>query len=150
QKLADDLGQGFPEATVVQFIYLPTLRAKLAVSKGNASEATETLRAALPYELGRTTYSPLEWTALYPVYVRGEAYLAAHQGKEAAAEFQKILDHRGIVLNGPIGALARLQLGRAYAMQANNLSGAEADAARLRALTAYKDFLALWKDADPD
>jgi len=140
QKLADDLGQGFPEATVVQFIYLPTLRAKLAVSKGNASEATETLRAALPYELGRTTYSPLEWTALYPVYVRGEAYLAAHQGKEAAAEFQKILDHRGIVLNGPIGALARLQLGRAYAMAG--------DTAKAKA--AYQDFLTLWKDADPD
>ena len=117
QELTDDLGQRFPEATVVQFNYLPTLRAKLAVSKGNASEALETLRAALPYELGRTTYSTFGWTALHPVYARGEAYLAAHQGKEAAAEFQKILDHRGIVLNGPIGALARLQLGRAYAMQ---------------------------------
>ena len=140
QKLADDLSQRFPEATVVQFIYLPTLRAKLAVSQGKAAEATETLRAALPYELGRTTYSTLEWTALYPVYVRGEAYLAAHQGKEAAAEFQKILDHRGIVLNGPIGALAHLQLGRAYALQS--------DAAKAKA--AYQDFLTLWKDADPD
>src|SRR5271157_1336503 len=117
QKLADDLSQRFPEATVVQFIYLPTLRAKLAVSKGNASEALEALRAAVPYELGDTTYSTYGWTALYPVYVRGEAYLAAHQGKEAAAEFQKVLDHRGIVLNKPIGALALLQLGRAYALQ---------------------------------
>jgi serine/threonine protein kinase/tetratricopeptide (TPR) repeat protein len=108
QKLTDDLGQRFPEATIVQFNYLPTLRAKLAVSKGNASEALETLRAALPYELGRTTYSSYGWTAMYPVYVRGEAYLAAHQGKEAIAEFQKILDHRGIVLNEPIGALAHL------------------------------------------
>ena len=140
QKLADDLGQRFPEATVVQFNYLPTLRAKLAVSRGNASEALETLRAAQPYELGRTTYSTLGWTALYPVYVRGEAYLAAHQGKEAAAEFQKVLDHRGIVLNGPIGALARLQLGRAYAMQGDTA----------KAKTAYQDFLTLWKDADPD
>ncbi len=140
QKLTDDLAQRFPEATVVQFNYLPTLRAKLALSQGNASEALETLRAALPYELGRTTYSPIEWTALYPVYTRGEAYLAAHQGKEAAAEFQKILDHRGIVLNGPIGALARLQLGRAYAM--------EGDADKAKA--AYQDFLTLWKDADPD
>ena len=140
QKLADDLGQRYPEATVVQFNYLPTLRAKLAVSRGNASEALETLRAAQPYELGRTTYSTLGWTALYPVYVRGEAYLAAHQGKEAAAEFQKVLDHRGIVLNGPIGALARLQLGRAYAMQGDTA----------KAKTAYQDFLTLWKDADPD
>jgi len=140
QKQTDNLGQSFPEATVVQFIYLPTLRAKLAVSQGKASEATETLRAALPYELGRTTYSSLEWTGLYPVYVRGEAYLAAHQGAEAAAEFQKILDHRGIVLNGPIGALARLQLGRANALQG--------DTAKAKA--AYQDFLTLWKDADPD
>jgi serine/threonine protein kinase len=140
QELTDDLGQRFPEATVVQFNYLPTLRAKLAVSKGNASEALETLLAALPYELGRTTYSTFGWTALYPVYVRGEAYLAARQGKEAAAEFQKVLDHRGIVLNGPIGALARLQLGRACALQG--------DTAKAKA--AYQDFLALWKDADPD
>ncbi|MGA2372007.1 MAG: protein kinase [Candidatus Korobacteraceae bacterium] len=140
QKLTDDLGQRFPEATVVQFNYLPTLRAKLAVSKGNASEALETLRAALPYELGRTTYSTLPWTALYPVYARGEAYLAAHQGKEAAAEFQKILDHRGIVLNGPIGALARLQLGRAYALQGDTT----------KAKAAYQDFLTLWREADPD
>jgi tetratricopeptide (TPR) repeat protein len=80
------------------------------------------------------------WLALYPVFVRGEAYLAAHQGKEAAAEFQKILDHRGIVLNQPIGALAHLQIGRAYAMQG--------DIAKAKA--AYQDFLTLWKDADPD
>ena len=140
QSLIDDLGQTSPEATAVQFNYLPTLRAKLAVRQGNSSEALETLRAAMPYELGRTTYSSYGWTALYPVYVRGEAYLAAHQGKEAAAEFQKILDHRGIVLNGPIGALARLQLGRAYALQGDTT----------KAKAAYRDFLTLWKDADPD
>jgi len=140
QKLTDDLGQRFPEATIVQFNYLPTLRAKLAVSKGNASEALETLRAALPYELGRTTYSSYGWTAMYPVFVRGEAYLALHQGGEAAAEFQKILDHRGVVLNEPIGALAHLQIGRAYAMQG--------DTAKAKA--AYQEFLTLWKEADPD
>ena len=117
QALTDDLGKRFPEDTIVQFNYLPTLRAKLAVSKGNASEAIERLRAATPYELGATTSSVFGWTALYPVFVRGEAYLAAHQGSEAVAEFQKILDHRGIVLNEPIGALAHLQIGRAYAMQ---------------------------------
>jgi serine/threonine protein kinase/tetratricopeptide (TPR) repeat protein len=140
QKLTDDLGQRFPEATIVQFNYLPTLRAKLAVGKGNASEALETLRAALPYDLGRTTYSSYGWTSLYPVYVRGEAYLAANQGTEAAAEFLKILDHRGIVLNSPIGALAHLQIGRAYATQG--------DIAKAKA--AYQDFLTLWKNADPD
>ena len=140
QKLTDDLGQRFPEATIVQFNYLPTLRAKLAVRKGNASEALETLRTALPYELGRTTYSSYGWSSLYPVYVRGEAYLAAHQGKEAAAEFEKILGHRGIVLNEHVGALAHLQLGRAYAMQGETA----------KAKTAYQDFLTLWKDADPD
>jgi serine/threonine protein kinase/tetratricopeptide (TPR) repeat protein len=140
QNLTDDLGQRFPEATIVQFNYLPTLRAKLAVSKGNASEALETLRAALPYELGRTTYSSYGWTSLYPVYVRGEAYLAAHQGREAAAEFQKILDHRGIVQNEPIGALAHLGLAHAFAIQGDTA----------KAKSAYQDFLTLWKDADPD
>jgi eukaryotic-like serine/threonine-protein kinase len=138
QKLTDDLGQRFPEATIVQFNCLPTLRAKLAVSKGNASEALEILRTALPYELGRTTYSSYGWTSLYPVYVRGEAYLAAHRGKEAAAEFQKILDHRGIVLNSPIGALAHLQIGRAYAITGDTT----------KAKAAYQDFLTLWKNAD--
>jgi len=140
QDLTDGLDKRFPEATIVQFNYLPTLRARLAVNRGNASDALETLRAAVPYELGRTTFSNYSWNGLYPVYVRGEAYLAAHQGSEAAAEFQKILDHRGIVWNSPIGALAHLQLGRAYAMAGDTT----------KARAAYNDFLALWKDADPD
>jgi eukaryotic-like serine/threonine-protein kinase len=134
------LGKRFPEDTLVQFNYLPTLRAKLVVSKGNASEAIESLRTATPYELGQTTGSTYGWTALYPVFVRGEAYLVAHQGSEAAAEFQKILDHRGIVLNAPIGALAHLGLGRAYVLQGDTT----------KARAAYQDFLTLWKDADPD
>src|SRR5271169_5963257 len=98
------------------------------------------LRAATPYELGVTTGSTYGWTALYPVFVRAEAYLAANQGREAAAEFKKIFAHRGIVVNQPIGALAHLGLARAYVI--------EGDTAKARA--AYQDFLNLWKDADPD
>jgi eukaryotic-like serine/threonine-protein kinase len=124
----------------VQLNYLPTLRAKLVLSKENASLALETLRAALPYELGRTTYSSYDWTAMYTVYVRGEAYLASHQGSEAAAEFQKILDHRSIVLNEPIAALAHLGLARAYAIQGDTI----------KAKAAHQGFLTLWKNADPD
>jgi len=134
------LGKRFPEDTIVQFNYLPTLHAKLAVNRGNASEAFESLRAAAPYELGVSTASVYGWTALYPVFVRGEAYLATHQGSEAATEFQKLLDHRGVVVNELIGALAHLQLGRAYVL------AGEKDKAR----TAYKDFLTLWEDADLD
>jgi len=140
QGLADNFSENFPENTVVQFNYLPTLRAKLALNHANPQQALDTLEVAAPYELGLPTLWFYNWPNLYPVYVRGEAYLAAHQGKEAAAEFQKILNHRGIVLNEPIGALAHLQLGRAYAM--------EGDTTKARA--AYQDFLTLWKDADPD
>jgi len=140
QALTDDLGKTFPEDAVVQFNYLPTLRAKVALLHSNPQEALVLLGTASAYELGLPEHDYYNWPNLYPVYVRGEAYLAAHQGKEAAAEFQKILDHRGIVLNGPIGALAHLQLGRAYALQG--------DTAKSRA--AYQDFLTLWKDADSD
>jgi len=124
----------------VQFNYLPTVRARLALDRGNASEALEILAAAVPNELGLTTFSgDYAWNGLYPVFVRGEAYLAAHQGNSAAAEFQKILDHRGIVWNSPIGALAHLQLGRAYAMTG--------DTAKARA--AYQDFLLFGKTPTP-
>jgi eukaryotic-like serine/threonine-protein kinase len=136
QALTDDLGRRFPEDTLVQFIYLPTLRARLAVRRGNASEIIRSLSVATPYELGKPSAN--YWVALYPIYVRGETYLAAQQGSEAAAEFQKILDHRGIVLNEPIGALAHLQIGRAYAIQGDIAKAKE----------AYQDFLTLWKDAD--
>jgi Tfp pilus assembly protein PilF len=140
QALASDLDKKFPEDTIVQLNYLPTLRAKLALSRAHPQQALDTLAAAAPYELGLPSLSLYNWPNLYPVYVRGEAYLAAHQGRQAAVEFQKILDHRGIVLNEPIGALAHLQLGRAYALQG--------DVAK--ASGAYQDFLTLWKDADPD
>ena len=140
QMLTDDLGKRLPEDTLVWFNYVPTLRAKLVLNKGNPTEAIESLRAAAQYELGQTTGSKVGWTALYPVFVRGEAYLAEHQSSEAIAEFEKILNHRGTVVNEPIGALAHLQIGRAYAMQG--------DTAKAKA--AYQDFLTLWKDADPD
>ena len=130
--LSNDLAKRFPQNTVVQFNYLPTIRAQVALSGKNASEAIEALQTAAPYELG-------EDGGLYPVYVRGQAFLAARHGTEAGAEFQKILDHRGVVVNGPIGALARLQIGRAYASQG--------DTAKAKA--AYQDFLTLWKEADP-
>jgi len=141
QALSEDLGKRYPEDTIVRFNYLPTLYAQLALRRNHASNAIEVLQAAGPYELGSPgpgrAISP---PPLYPVYVRGEAYLAAHLGSKAAAEFQKILDHRGIVANEPIGALAHLGIARAYAMQG--------DTAKARA--AYQDFLTLWKDADPD
>src|SRR5256884_9816668 len=109
-----------PRSTLFPYTTLfrsPTLRAKLALVRSNPQQAVDILRVAAPYELGLSALSGYNWPSLYPVYVRGEAYLAAHQGKEAAAEFQRILDHRGIVLNEPIGALAHLQLGRAYSLQ---------------------------------
>src|SRR5579875_300829 len=140
QELADDLNKKFPEDTVVQFNFLPTLRAEIALDKGKAPEAIEDLKVAAPYELGLSTESPFNWTAMYPVFVRGEAYLAEHQGSQAASEFQKILDHRGLVLNQPTGPLARLGLARAYVSQG--------DIAKARA--AYQDFLMMWKNADPD
>ena len=132
QRLTDDISQRFPEDTIVEFTYKPTLSALLALSHNQPSKAVELLQVAVPYELGTGS--------LYPAYLRGEAYLAARQGQEAAIEFQKILDHRGIVLSDPIGALAHLQLGRAYSLAGNSA----------KAKAAYQDFLTLWEDADPD
>jgi eukaryotic-like serine/threonine-protein kinase len=141
QALTDDLEKRFPEDTCVKFAYVPELRALLAMNRNDPAKAIELLQVAAPYELGvpRSSFHAL-YGVLYPVYVRGEAYLALHQGGQAAAEFRKILDHPGIVVSDPVGALARLQIGRAYAM-----SGDQA-----KAKTAYQDFLALWKDADLD
>ncbi len=137
--LSDDLNKRFPEDTLVQFVYLPSIRAKLALNKGNASEAIQDLEATLPYELGVSRAGDFVGNMMFPAFLRGEAYLAARQGGKAAAEFQKIVDHRGLVLNRPIGALAHLGLGRAYALQG--------DIPRARA--AYQDFFTLWKNADP-
>ena len=138
KRLGDDLNERFPEDTIVQMIYLPTIRATTALKDHDENAALEALKSSAPYELGQTTQSVNFF--LYPVYIRGEAFLGMHQGTVAATEFQKILDHPGLVVNEPIGALAHLQVGRAYAMQG--------DSAKAKA--AYQDFLALWKDADPD
>ena len=140
QTLANDLQRRFAEDTSVKFSYLPTLRALLALHSGESSRAIELLQVAAPYDLGgpRSSYHGI-FGPLYPVYFRGEALLAAHQGPQAAAEFQKILAHRGTVVSDPIGALARLQLGRAFAMSKD----------KTKAKAAYENFLTLWKDADP-
>jgi eukaryotic-like serine/threonine-protein kinase len=148
ERLAADLGKRFSEDTVVKFNYLPMIRAAIALHTSDGNRAIDALSASAPYELGET--NPSFTFALYPVYLRGEAYLAAKQGAAALTEFQKILDHASLVGNEPIGALARLGVARANASEARTLQGADADAARVRAVTAYKDFLALWKDADPD
>ncbi len=137
--LADDLAKRFPQDTLVQSNYLPTVRAQLALDRGEDSKALDQLQVASPYERGvpnTTNFSD----NLIPVYVRGEAYLAVHKGAEAIAQFQEILQSQGIVLNEPIGALAHLELARAEA-----LGG---DAAKSKA--AYEEFFQLWKNADPD
>jgi eukaryotic-like serine/threonine-protein kinase len=147
--LSADLGKQFPLDTQVQSLWLPAIQAQLAINRKNPSLALSGLQAATPIELGSIPFVD-NISCLYPVYVRGEAYLAAGQGIAAAAEFQKILDHSGIVWNCWTGSLAHLGLGRANALESRTAQGADADAARVRALAAYKDFLALWKDADPD
>jgi Tfp pilus assembly protein PilF len=139
QALADDLAKRFPENTVVQSVWLPTIRAQMETRQRNLARGIELLQVAAPYELGQSIGAANN-SCLYPVYVRGQAYVDAHQGASAATEFQKFPDHRGLVSNCPLGALAHLGLGRAYALQGN--------AAKARA--AYQDFFALWKDADAE
>jgi eukaryotic-like serine/threonine-protein kinase len=139
--LTNDLERRFPEDTSVRFNYTPTLRALLALDRGEPAKAVEQLQIAIPYELGAArSLVHGRFGALYPIYVRGEAYLVEKKGAEAANEFQKILSHRGIVVSDPVGAVAHLQLGRAYALSGDTT----------KAKTAYEDFLTLWKDADPD
>jgi tetratricopeptide (TPR) repeat protein len=149
ESLAQDLGKRFPLHSQIQSLWLPAIRAQLALDRKDPATALSTLRPASPVELGQIGFVH-NISCLYPVYVRGETYLAAGQGKAAAAEFQKILDHSGIVWNCWTGALAHLGVARANALEARTSQGADADAARVRALTAYRDFLTLWKDADPD
>jgi tetratricopeptide (TPR) repeat protein len=149
ESLAQDLGKRFPLDTQIQSLSLPTIQAQLALDRKNPALALNTLHTALPIEYGLSGFVP-KISCLFPAYIRGEAYIESGQGSLAAAEFQKILDHGGLVGNCWTGALARLGLARANALESRTSQGAEADAARVRALAAYKDFLTLWKDADPD
>jgi DNA-binding winged helix-turn-helix (wHTH) protein/tetratricopeptide (TPR) repeat protein len=141
QALADDLEHNFPEDTSVKFNYLPVVRAALALKHGEPAKAIELLQTSVPYELG-TPRSALQgyFGALYPIYVRGQAYLAARRGPEAVTEFQKILDHRRTMVGDPVVVLAHLQLGRALVLSGD----------KVQAKSAYQDFLALWGNADTD
>ena len=140
QKIADELEKENPLNIMIIGYWLPTIRASIEIDHNNAERAVQTLQVSAPYDLASPN-PPVEFGSwVYPAFVRGEAFLKLHRGADAAAEFQKFLDHRGLIANCPLGALAHLQLGRAYAMQSNNA----------KAKAAYKDFLTLWKDADPD
>ena len=143
-EIESDLEKRYPEDTSVQFSYLPTLRALDALNQEDPAKALEMTQAAAPYELavpGTAHFTGNSFFgALYPVYVRGLAYARLGRYREAAAEFQKILDHPGIVLNDPIGPMARLQLARALS----------ASGERAKSAAVYKDLLNIWKDADPD
>ena len=136
--LADELDKNYPSETLLKVYWMPTVRAALDLSANSSTQALESLEAAAPYELGIPAQFQLG--TMYPVYVRGLAFLATHNGMAAAAQFQRILDHPGITINFPTGVLAHLQLGRAYAMAG--------DSAKAKA--AYQDFFTLWKEADPD
>ena len=136
ESLIEDLDERFPRNTLVQDNYLPAARAQLELNRRDPAKALQALEAAAPYELGDMDHS----NTGYPIYLRGQAYLAAHQAAAAAAEFQKLLDHPGVILNNPIAALARLGRARAYAAQGDTS----------RAKAAYTDFLSLWKNADSD
>lgn len=141
RKIEKYLAKNFPEDTIVQYNHLPVISAQLALVQHDASDAIAALELAAAYDLGTlNNFASISGLSLYGVYARGEAYLAAHRGGEASAEFQKILDHRSIVSIEPIGALAHLGLARAYALQRDTV----------KPKAAYQDFLTLWKDADPN
>lgn len=150
EALAQDLNQRYPLDTQMQTLWVPAIQAQLALIGKDAAQAINDLQSASPpIEYGQIPFIN-NLSCLYPTYIRGQGYLAAANGTAAAAEFQKILDHSGIVRYCWTGALARLGVARANALQAKNSQGPEADAARMRALAAYKDFLTLWNDANPD
>jgi len=147
--LAQEIGKRYPLDTQVQSLWLPAIQAQLALDRKDPASALNVLHAASPIELGLIQFLN-NISCLNNLYIRGEAYLAAGQGSAAAAEFQKIVDHSGLAWNCWTGAMAHLGVARANALQSRTSQGADADAARTRALATYKDFLALWKDADPD
>jgi tetratricopeptide (TPR) repeat protein len=149
ESLALDLEKRFPLDTQMQSLWLPPIQAQLALDRNNPVAALNSLQEATPIEFGNIQFIN-NMSCLYPAYVRGEAYLSAGQGSAAAAEFQKIIDHNGIVWNCWTGALAHLGVARANAVQAKTSREADAETARIRALAAYKDFLTLWNDAGPD
>ncbi len=150
QALAQDLNKRYPLDTQMQLLWLPAINAQLALNRKNPAAAINDLQSALPpIEYGQIAFLT-NLSCLYPTYIRGEAYLASGNGTAAAAEFQKILDHSGIVWSCWTGALAKLGVARANALQAKTSQGADADLARTSALNAYKDFLTLWKGAGPD
>ena len=149
EEMNQKLNRLYPVDTQIQSVWLPTIQAQLALNQGDPGTALNRLQGASTVEFGLVPFVN-NLSCLYSVFVRGEAYLKTNQGTAAAAEFQKILDHSGIVWNCWTGALAHLGVARANALQAKTSQGADADAARVRALAAYKDFLTLWKDADPD
>ena len=149
ETLAKDLNLTYPLSTQMQALWLPAIQASQALIRKNRAKALDLLPSAGALEFGAIP-SSTNLSCLYPIYVRGQAYLAAGQGTAAAAEFQKIIEHSGIVWNCWTGALAHLGVARGNAIQAKTASGPDADAARTRALAAYQDFFALWKDADPD
>jgi eukaryotic-like serine/threonine-protein kinase len=149
ESLAQDLNKRYPLDTQTQSLWLPAIRVQLALNRKNPADALKSLQVASAIEYGQILFVA-NLSCLYPTYLRGQAYLAAGQGKEAAAEFQKILDHSGVVWNCWTGALAHLGVARANALQSRTSQGADADAARVRALAAYNDFLTLWRDADTD
>jgi serine/threonine protein kinase/Tfp pilus assembly protein PilF len=139
QSVADDLAKWFPLDTIVQSVWLPTIHAQVELSRKNAARSIDLLQTAVPYEFGMLS-GVAPNSCLYPVYVRAQAYLSTQQGSAAVTEFQKILDHRGLLWNCATGALAHLGLARAYALQGDTV----------KAKSAYQDFFAFWKDADPD
>jgi eukaryotic-like serine/threonine-protein kinase len=140
RKIADDLAHRLPLNTMINRYWLPAIDASIEIGRNNPAKAIERLRTATEYELGTPAPQFEVGGSLYPAYLRGQAYLLLHRGADAAAEFQKFLDHRGIAVNSPLGALAKLQLGRAYILAGD----------KTKARHAYLEFLELWKDADPD
>jgi tetratricopeptide (TPR) repeat protein len=140
QAIADELREKYPLDTLVSHVALPGIQAAIEINQGNAAKAIQLLQAATPYELGRTFRIPSLGSCYVAIYLRGQAYLRSGAGTEAAAEFQKILDHRGVDPISPLYALSHLGLGRAWVLAGDLAKGRR----------AYQDFLALWKDADSD